>query len=396
MQALGLVHLAPLLVAGEARFGGGVRAGREGGDLLVQDVAHAPVERARVRPVEHHGELVAVAPVRARAELLLHALVEERPGQRVGDGDADVVGPLAADEVARREEVRPGLARVAELEEPRDADAVAPEEARRRLDLADARALVHRVEDPLRAGLDAHPDLLGAGGGERRDGRGRHEVDARLHRERDPDTPLGERLRVGLRPARREAEDVVREPEVVRAHRVREQTDLVRDVAGAALGVARAPERLRAPVAVERAAARRHDVPGEPAVRARPRRPVGLGVHEVPGRQGQGVEVLEEGPRRRAADGRRAVETGPAVESEAADGVERSRGVGRPRARRARPSRARARRGSRRRRRPRGTRRRGPSRRRRSRPRGTRARARRRPSRERPRGCASCTSSSGS
>jgi hypothetical protein len=65
-------------------------------------------------------------------------------------------------------------------------------------------------------------------------------------------------------------------------------------------------------------------------MRARPCRPVRRRVDEVPGRQGKGVEVLEEGPRRRAADGLRAVEAGPAVEREAAHGVEGRRGVGRP------------------------------------------------------------------
>ena len=175
----------------------------------------------------------------------------------------------------------------------------------------------------------------------------------------------GERFRVGLRPPRRQAEDVVREPEVIRPHGVREEADLVRDVAGAALRVARAPERLRAPVAVERAAARRHDVPREPPVRTRPRGAVRLGVHEVPGGEGKRVEVLEEGPRRRPAHGGRAVEAGPAVEREAADAVERTRRRRPPRASRARPSRAPARPGSRRRRPPRDTRRRGPSRRRR-------------------------------
>ena len=166
--------------------------------------------------------------------------------------------------------------------------------------------------------------------------------------------------------------------------------------AGAALRVARAPERLRAPVAVERAAARRHDVPREAPVRARPRGAVRRRVDEVPGGERQGVEVLEERPRRRAADGGRAVEAGSAGEREAARRRRgRRRGSRRPQRRELghRVLRLAEDDGVGARREVRG--RRGPSRPRRSRRRGSRARARRTPSRARPRGSASCTSSSG-
>ena len=68
-----------------------------------------------------------------------------------------------------RLDVVPGLARVAELQEEGDLDARALQQPRRLADLLDRRALLHRVEDRLRAGLGADPDRLAAGASQRLD-----------------------------------------------------------------------------------------------------------------------------------------------------------------------------------------------------------------------------------
>src|SRR5258706_9144532 len=142
MRRLGRREIPPPLVQ---RTGARLRAGSRK-RFVVEEVAYALVEAAVVRSLEHHREVVAVAPVRLGRELLFHALVEDRSGKGVRDRDADVVGALLADEVARREDVVPLLAGIAELEEPGSADSVRAKKARGLLDLLDARSLVHRVE----------------------------------------------------------------------------------------------------------------------------------------------------------------------------------------------------------------------------------------------------------
>ena len=188
------------------------------------------------------------------------------------------------------------------------------QESGRLAHLGDRRPLVHRVEDLLGARLDPHPDLLGPGARERLDGRWGHQVDARLHREGDHRVAHGERVGEPLDPAVGEAEDVVGEPDVVGSDGLLQPRHLLGHVRGAALGVARPVERLRAPVAAVGAAARRHDVPRQAPVRLGPRRPVLRLVDEVPGGEREGVEVVDERARR-----------GPHRGREGADGPRRER-----------------------------------------------------------------------
>ena len=120
-------------------------------------------------------------------------------------------------QIAREQHILPQLAQVAELEEPRRADAMALQCARRVADLFDGRALVHRIEHALRAGLRTEPHLLYSRLLQRRDALLRHQVRARLHRERraraQPHDLIGELAD----PCGREAEYVISEPDVIGA-----------------------------------------------------------------------------------------------------------------------------------------------------------------------------------
>ena len=271
------------------------------------------------------------------------------PGQRIRDRHADVVRPLLAHEVARRDHVLPLLRRIAELEEPAGADAVRAQGARRLTHLVHRGALVHRVEDALRSRLDAHPHLLAAGEREVARHRRGHEVGAALDHERDARVARAYLLGELGDPARREPEDVVGEPDVVRIDVGLQLTKLLRHRRRGALCVAAAEDRLRAPVAAERAAARRHDVPREPAVRAAPGAAVGVGVHEIPRGQGQRVEVARAGARGGDRSDR---PSSRIAQRQAGDRVERCGDVRVPQGDAPRPASPPARRGGRRRRPP--------------------------------------------
>ncbi len=88
-------------------------------------------------------------------------------------------------------------------------------------------------------------------------------------------------------PLRLQAEDIVREPEVIGRQRALDQGHLLGDVGRRAHGVAPAPDGLRAPVAVERAAAGGHQVEAVAAVRLPPGRAVALDVEQVPSGKGK-------------------------------------------------------------------------------------------------------------
>ena len=133
------------------------------------------------------------------------------------------------------------------------------QQPRRLGDLLDARALLHRVEDPLRARLGADPDGPAAG---RRAARARRPRVTWSARSRHLNGVAASRASTSvgepLDPAGLQAEDVVGDPEVIGPDTSRFSHAIsVDDVLGRARGVALAVDRLRAPVAVIRAAARR-------------------------------------------------------------------------------------------------------------------------------------------
>ncbi len=187
--------------------------------------------------------------------------MELRARQRIGHGDADVVRPRAAHEIARRDEIVPLLAGIAELQEPAGANALRLQRGGRSQHFFHGRALVHRVQDALRAGFDAHPDLLAPRAREGpRDVR-RDEVGAALDHEGDARVARLDRVGQLGDPPRGEAEQVVGEPDVLDADLELEPAQLLGHRRGRPLRVAAAEHRLRAPVAAVRAAARSRDVP---------------------------------------------------------------------------------------------------------------------------------------
>ena len=89
----------------------------------------------------------------------------------------------------------------------------------------------------------------------------------------------------GSEPARLEPEDVVAEPEVIGRVALAQQPDLGDDVVGRPRVVRVPVDRLRAPVALVGAAARRVHVEREVAVARAPERAVAIDVDEIPRRR---------------------------------------------------------------------------------------------------------------
>src|SRR5438105_613804 len=99
-------------------------------NFIVQHVANEPVKCRIVRPLKQHREIVAILPISALADLRFHQLVESRSRKRIGNGNADVIRALFADQAARLVEIVPILTRIAELDEPAGAYAVRLEMSR--------------------------------------------------------------------------------------------------------------------------------------------------------------------------------------------------------------------------------------------------------------------------
>ena len=132
-----------------------------------------------------------------------------------------------------RLDVVPGLAGIAELQEEADVDAGRLEPPRRLADLLDRRALLHRVEDCLRARLRADPDGLAAGPPQRLDLAGRSSRSARLRHLNGVRRPSRfDSVRELAHPARLEPEDVVHEPEVIGAQRAQRRASPRRRLPG--------------------------------------------------------------------------------------------------------------------------------------------------------------------
>ena len=263
--------------------------------LRMQQIPNLAIEVRRVGTLKQHRQIVTVRPVRLAPEVHADAVVKRRPRQGVRDRHADVVRFLGTDQIARLEDRAPVLTGISQLDEPAGPDTVLLQEMGPFANLVERGPLLHGIQHVLRAGLDAHPDLLATRLRQGLDRARRHEVDAGLHRERYGGTAGPYRGRERLDPPGRDAEDVVREPHVVGRHRPPQLRELFCHVRRGALRVAPAENRLRAPVAGVRTAARRADVPGEPAVRRRPGNPVALNVDQIPRGERQGVQIAIEG-----------------------------------------------------------------------------------------------------
>ena len=101
-----------------------------------------------------------------------------------------------------------------------------------------------------------------------------------------------------LDPAGLEAEDVVGDPQVIRVIRALQPGHFVDDALGRTRAVPLPVDRLRAPVAVVRAAARRHEIHGEVAVPAHPHGAIAFHVDEIPGGKRQRVGIADDVARR--------------------------------------------------------------------------------------------------
>src|SRR5882762_3642044 len=105
------------------------------------------------------AEIVTVGPVPLCPKLLLHALVKEGAGERIGEGDTDIIGARVSYELDGLADYGPGLAGVSELQEEAGADASLSEAMASGVDGGDVEALVHRIENLLRTRFSAEPDL---------------------------------------------------------------------------------------------------------------------------------------------------------------------------------------------------------------------------------------------
>ena len=262
-------------------------------EVVVQHLAQLAVEGGLVGALEHHRQVVAVRPVGLVAELGLHHRVEPGAGQRIADADADVVRQVLAHQPHGRQDVVEGLAGVAELEEEAGADAGRAQAARALDDLLDL-----RCPCPWRRGSSGCRSRRPARPRRSRRGRARRPPRSVIRSARDwiVNGMRGVARRHLARP--NSATHCGCRPKMSSANqmwsgrqRALDQRHLLGHVGGRAHGVALAPDRLRAPVAVERAAARGDHVQAEVAVRRGPGRAVALDVDEIPGRERKDVGV---------------------------------------------------------------------------------------------------------
>ena len=126
----------------------------------VQHAVQLPIERRAVGPAIEHRQVIRVLPIVFGAQLLPDRLMKFCARQRVGNGHADFVWETVTDHLAGAFDVLEALARVAELQKKADLNTRIVQPLRGAIDLLDPRALLHRVQNFLRAGLGAHPHDL--------------------------------------------------------------------------------------------------------------------------------------------------------------------------------------------------------------------------------------------
>src|SRR5215813_3916349 len=83
--------------------------------LAMDTVVEHAIELLRVWPLVQHCQIVTIFPVRFLAQLSLHSLVKSRTGERIRDGNPDVVRHTLTHHFERQLHVVPQLARVTEL-----------------------------------------------------------------------------------------------------------------------------------------------------------------------------------------------------------------------------------------------------------------------------------------
>ncbi|MCW0462506.1 hypothetical protein NB717_003574 [Xanthomonas sacchari] len=218
-------------------------------------------------------------------ELVLDLLVEHGAGQGIRHADADVVRARLRHQPTRGEDVVELLVQVAQLQEEADADALRAQPLARGDHAVHIGALGHLVEDALAAALRADPGLAAAGP---RQGGGHAlaaQVGTGLDGEGHRAVGGGQRIGEVLHPVHVEAEDVVGHPHMVGREAALELGHLRGHVLRLAALVVIAPDRLGAPVAAERAAARGGHVQTEMALSLLPERAVARDIQQVPGRR---------------------------------------------------------------------------------------------------------------
>ena len=144
-----------------------------------------------------------------------------------------------------------------------------PSRRRARDVLAYACALVHGVEDLLAAAFGADPGFPAARIAQRLGHARGDEIGAQLDGEGHAAAAFGERGGEFVHPVDAESEDVIGKPDVVGPIVPARWIISAATLARRALQVSIAPDRLRAPVAAEGAAARGGHVQAEVAMRAR-------------------------------------------------------------------------------------------------------------------------------
>ncbi len=147
----------------------------------VQSVVEGAIKLAGVSSFEHHRQVFAINPVRLLAQLLANPLIEFGSGKRIGNGNAQVVGPRLANHLDGLFDVAPRFPRITELKEKAGPDAVLPQIFAGLCDLLNPHSLLHRIKNLLRTGLYPHPNLDAARPRQRRSGLPLHQVRARLH-----------------------------------------------------------------------------------------------------------------------------------------------------------------------------------------------------------------------
>ena len=136
----------------------------------MQSVVQSAIKLVGVGALEHHGHVFTVGPVGLLSELCLNAIEKLGSGQRVRNGNADVIGPSVSDQFDGVLNVLPGLAWISELQEVAGSNAFMPQVFAGLGNLIHARALVHGVQDLLRSRFDAHPYFCATGATQRAHG----------------------------------------------------------------------------------------------------------------------------------------------------------------------------------------------------------------------------------
>ena len=75
------------------------------------------IKLVRVRALKHHGHVFAIRPIRLFPQLRPYALVKLGSGQRIRNGNSNVIGTRVTDQLDRVLNVLPVLARIAKLQE---------------------------------------------------------------------------------------------------------------------------------------------------------------------------------------------------------------------------------------------------------------------------------------